>query len=496
MARKGKSGKKAAPNADNTKSREAKSDNKVSVKNDQGKKASTIDLGGFIFMCNTSTKADCFKYRVFGVNIGKKNLMEQVRKGMRLFLFDVDLRLLYGIYVATSHGVQKLEPNAFGGEFPWQVRFSIQKDCLPLPEDVFQGALKENYIDKRRFKMELTTGQVHKLAKLFRPLPGSLGSSPPRSRMPAPGNFDLPVDALRERRSGFDQYREEHLPPRIPPAADRFDYLDRARVSRFHDTDRYIHDEFAPRLLSPRNKYETASSDIRRADKSSGYAHAMTKYAHGYPPDEPRSFDGRLTDDIYLERELRMKKELADYSHIGASSLLSGSNLPPLSGSNLPPLSGSTLPPLSASNLPPLSGSNLPPLSTSSYGTDPLRSLSDIRQPSIRDDLHSIYSQGSSRTAELDSLYRQRLLPSDVRSDILDRRSSVLDALDSSLAYSSGLPSSSLLRGRSFGDAYPASNDYRGLHTLEGSSGLLSGGAIGDSGLAYRGDLLPRSRYY
>ncbi|KAH6558170.1 hypothetical protein KP509_1Z076400 [Ceratopteris richardii] len=482
-------------------------------------------------MCNTSTKADCFKYRVFGVNIGKKNLMEQVRKGMRLFLFDVDLRLLYGIYVATSHGVQKLEPNAFGGEFPWQVRFSIQKDCLPLPEDVFQGALKENYIDKRRFKMELTTGQltfvcaifqrlflefsslnipsgfqltfvwgllmkVHKLAKLFRPLPGSLGSSPPRSRMPAPGNFDLPVDALRERRSGFDQYREEHLPPRIPPAADRFDYLDRARVSRFHDTDRYIHDEFAPRLLSPRNKYETASSDIRRADKSSGYAHAMTKYAHGYPPDEPRSFDGRLTDDIYLERELRMKKELADYSHIGASSLLSGSNLPPLSGSNLPPLSGSTLPPLSASNLPPLSGSNLPPLSTSSYGTDPLRSLSDIRQPSIRDDLHSIYSQGSSRTAELDSLYRQRLLPSDVRSDILDRRSSVLDALDSSLAYSSGLPSSSLLRGRSFGDAYPASNDYRGLHTLEGSSGLLSGGAIGDSGLAYRGDLLPRSRYY
>lgn len=154
------------------------------------------NFAGLIFMCNTSTKQDCFRYRVFGLPEAKKHLVEKVTRGMRLFLFDVDLRLLYGIYKASSPGGFKLEAEAFRMSkkaFPWQVRFTLFKDCLPLAENVFKNAIKENYDDNKKFRIELTSEQVQMLVKLFRPIPrdaGAGGQLPPRM---APLNrFDAP----------------------------------------------------------------------------------------------------------------------------------------------------------------------------------------------------------------------------------------------------------------------------------------------------------------
>ncbi|XP_011018482.1 PREDICTED: uncharacterized protein LOC105121512 isoform X2 [Populus euphratica] len=136
-------------------------------------------ITGFIFLCNGETKPECYRYRVFGLPRGNLDIVEKIKPGTKLFLFDFGVKRLYGIYTAVSRGGMNLEPAAFNGKFPAQVRFKIVSDCLPLAESALKHAIKDNY-QGSKFRQELSAEQVKTLVSLFRPidLPPSISVVP------------------------------------------------------------------------------------------------------------------------------------------------------------------------------------------------------------------------------------------------------------------------------------------------------------------------------
>ncbi|XP_020274448.1 uncharacterized protein LOC109849074 [Asparagus officinalis] len=102
----------------------------------------------------------------------------RIQPGTALFLYDCELKILYGVYSALSYGGANLVPAAFAGKYQAQVKFRIERNCHPLPESAFKHAIQENYT-RKRFRPDLNYYQVSRLLSLFQN-----ATAPPRQPPP------------------------------------------------------------------------------------------------------------------------------------------------------------------------------------------------------------------------------------------------------------------------------------------------------------------------
>ncbi|KAF6169685.1 hypothetical protein GIB67_004077 [Kingdonia uniflora] len=165
-------------------------------------------LAGFIFLCSGETKSEGYKKGIFGLPYWELDTVKKIKEGANLFLYDIDLRLLYGIYEATSDGGYCLDPSAFGGMFHAQVKFKIVRDCLPLCESASKNAIRKNYEGGLIVERQLTDRQVSKLIAMFCPI-DLAPHSPPIELVEPPPDAAMPRSARAPLQS----------PPKVPFAA-------------------------------------------------------------------------------------------------------------------------------------------------------------------------------------------------------------------------------------------------------------------------------------
>jgi hypothetical protein len=77
----------------------------------------------FIFLCDQATESECLKKLLVGTTQTNSLWAATIRVGDEIYLFNFNTGVIRGPYSATS-GADCLDPGAWGGRFPIQVRIS------------------------------------------------------------------------------------------------------------------------------------------------------------------------------------------------------------------------------------------------------------------------------------------------------------------------------------------------------------------------------------
>ncbi len=96
------------------------------------KPVDTKPIRGFIFACTDKTEKECLERSLFGAITTYGPVVIRVRMGDLLFLHNLDSALLHGVFRAASNGGLNVEPDAWGGKYPYQVRVELLGDRITI----------------------------------------------------------------------------------------------------------------------------------------------------------------------------------------------------------------------------------------------------------------------------------------------------------------------------------------------------------------------------
>ncbi len=94
--------------------------------------ATEVLIRGFIFACTKKSEAESLNNLLFATDKVYGPIVIRIRKGDLIFLNNRDTDVLHGPFRAVSDGGFNLDPGAFGGGYPYQVRVQPVSKVLTL----------------------------------------------------------------------------------------------------------------------------------------------------------------------------------------------------------------------------------------------------------------------------------------------------------------------------------------------------------------------------
>lgn len=121
-------------------------------------------IDGFIFRCNEKTFQECLDRNLLGELEEYLPFIKQLDVGSSVFLYNTTNWNLYGTFKATSQGDKHIEPQAWGGKFPAQIRVKPIEEIKSIHIDKTKGIVnfKGIYPDPI-----LSPENIKKLRELF-----------------------------------------------------------------------------------------------------------------------------------------------------------------------------------------------------------------------------------------------------------------------------------------------------------------------------------------
>jgi len=92
-----------------------------------------LPIRGFLFACTRKTEAECFDRQLFGTGTAYGPIVIRVRKGDLLLLNNVSTNNLHGVYRSVSDGAYNIQPDAWQGKYPYQVKTEVLGKKVTLP---------------------------------------------------------------------------------------------------------------------------------------------------------------------------------------------------------------------------------------------------------------------------------------------------------------------------------------------------------------------------
>lgn len=119
---------------------------------------------GQIFACTNKSENECFRRLLFGTNKLYAPAAIRVRKGNFLFLLNLDSNLLYGVFRAASDGKMNIDPEAWGGKYPYQIKVEPIGKIITI-----ENAKKLLKTLRIKRSSPINEGTTVKLLELYRP---------------------------------------------------------------------------------------------------------------------------------------------------------------------------------------------------------------------------------------------------------------------------------------------------------------------------------------